>query len=406
MTTARWNLLMYAIAGDAKEHERILAAIDDMRAALTTDQCNIAVQVMAEARTTRYWISPAHKTRTEVLARVADASSQAALTGFLNAAGRTFQAASTALVLWAHGSGLDHIGDRPGKARLAAGGLGRAGGLGHRDGLREEALRRGAWLGRPGLIEPAGRPAGYGCRWGPDPNTGRFLTNVTMKKAIAASLCGHVDLLGLNACWMAMLEIEYELRHVSAVQVASQVYAMPWPYRAIVESLSRTPAQSADQLAQAIVASVSSEIAAGHRQDAVSAFRSGAAVDDLVAAFERYARRVTVLIGTDWPAVCEAVMTGAQRIDDVYQVDLASLISVLGSHDRPAAAAAAAVAAQLDAMRLGNAAHPAHPGVHGLSILCPKSIEVDLAAAYKGTEFCAHAWADFLARLQARLASS
>jgi hypothetical protein len=80
---------------------------------------------------------------------------------------------------------------------------------------------------------------------------------------------------------------------------------------------------------------------------------------------------LTILIGADWPAVCEAVMTDAQRIDDVYQADLASLISVLGSHDPQAAGAAAAVAAQLDAMRLGNAAHPAHPGVHGLSILCP-----------------------------------
>jgi hypothetical protein len=421
MTIARWNLLIYAIAGDTKEHQRILTAIEDMRSALTSDQCNIAVQVMAEARTTRTWISSNAKARTEVLDELADASHQGALTSFIDAAGQTFRAASTALVLWAHGSGLDHIGNRPGKRGLGgSGGLGHGGGLGHAGGLgdasglgdgralgREAALRQAALRGQaPLVVKPPGRPESYGCRWGPDPNSGRFLTNVTLKQAIAASVRRRVDLLGLNACWMAMLEIEYEMRNVTTVQVASQVYAMPWPYRAIVESLSRKPAQSAAQLAQAIVASVGSEIALGQRQDAVSAFRSGLAMDALAAAFERYAQRVTVLIETDWPAIYQAVMTDAQRMDDAYEVDLASLISVLGAHDRRAAAAAAAVAAQLDAMRIGNAVHPAHPGLHGLSILCPKTTEIDLAAAYDGTEFHAHGWATFLVKFQHRLASS
>jgi hypothetical protein len=58
------------------------------------------------------------------------------------------------------------------------------------------------------------------------------------------------------------------------------------------------------------------------------------------------------------------------------------------------------VVAQLDVMRLGNAVHPAHPGLHGLSILCPKTTELDLTAAYEGTEFGAHSWAGFLAKFQ------
>jgi hypothetical protein len=57
-------------------------------------------------------------------------------------------------------------------------------------------------------------------------------------------------------------------------------------------------------------------------------------------------------------------------------------------------------------MRIGNAAHADHPGLHGLSIFCPKSLEVDLADAYAGTEFQTNAWAGFLARLQPRLAAS
>src|SRR6185295_7365766 len=211
---------------------------------------------------------------TEVLPEVVDASHQAPLTAFLNLAGKRLPAGATALTLWAHGSGLDHIHDY----RKKPGGPG-GGGLGgsptsEPTGLlaADQAARLRTPYGR--ALSPRGRLTawlprhpGYGCRWGPDPNTGRFLTNVTMKKAIAASLAGHVDLLAINACWMATLEVEYELRHAAPAIVASQVYAKPWPYRAIVEALSRRPAQTAEQLAQTIVTAVGAEIAAGQRDD-------------------------------------------------------------------------------------------------------------------------------------------
>lgn len=410
MTIAKWNLLVYAIAGDDQEHQAVLGEIDDMREALSSDQCNIAVQVMAKGRTTRYWISSDDKNRTESLAGSVDASRQTALTGFLDAAGRRLPASSTALVLRAHGSGLDYVHDYPSKG----GGLGGGGPLGHAGRLDlgaalapRAALGREVMLGRAGLaIEPLPRPERYGCRWGPDPNTGHFLTNVTMKKAIAGSVDGRVDVLALNACWMATLEIAYELRGVADVEVASQVNAKPWPYRAIVTSLSRSPARSAGELARTIVASVEDEIAEGRRQDAVSAFWSGSAVEDLAAAFGTYAKRVTALIDTDWPGVHDAVMTKAQRIDDPHQVDLVSLTRVLGKQDPSARAAGDAVRARFRSMRIANVAHTAHPHVNGLSIFCPKSTRIDLADAYKGTEFRTNRWAGFLAKFQRRLASS
>ena len=66
-------------------------------------------------------------------------------------------------------------------------------------------------------------------------------------------------------------------------------------------------------------------------------------------------------------------------------------------------AAAAAVARHLDALLIGNAAHAAHPGVHGLSVFCPKSTHVDLVDAYQGTEFRTHSWAKFLIRFQEKM---
>jgi hypothetical protein len=382
-----WNLLLYAIARDGTEHRAALDGVDDMRAALASDQCQVGIQLMERARTTRYWIT-SKDVRREVLPQVADASEQAALTAFLDDATRTLPVAPTALMLRAHATGLDHVHRYPRK---------RGGGLGG-------AVSEHARAGHPLIAPPAMPPERYGCRWGPDPNTGEFLTNVIMKRAIAASRRGSVDLLGLNACWMAALEIEYELRNVAAVEVASQVYARPWPYRAIVESLSRNPAQSADELGRSIVAAVRADIAADQRSDAVSAFRAGRAMEDLAGAFDMFARQVAPLVDSDWPAVREAVMTRVQRVDDPHQVDLVSLTRVLGQLDPAAKAAGEAVRVQFQSMRLGNIAHASHPGVNGLSIFCPKSTRVDLRDAYRGTEFRANHWATFLVKFQRALA--
>lgn len=401
MTTAGWNILLYAIAGDTAEHERVAGAITHMRDALTTDRCNVAVQLHTRTKTTRHWISGDQKVHTEVLPAVVDVSEPSSLTMFMNAAHRKLPAAPTALLLWAHSSGLDHVHDYPKKAAHQHGTpvLGGAPAVGHAAG------DAGIGHGRRGL-RSRGRPERYGCRWGPDPSTHQYLTNVGMKKAIAQSAQKHVEILGLNACWMASLEIEYELRSVSGVQIASQVSAEPWPYGAIVAALAANPALTSEQLARAIVHAVHAEIAAGKRHDTISALRSGPALDDLASAFDAYARRVRLLVDSDWEAVQKAVMHEAQRVDDPYSVDLMSLIHHLGKHDLKSKIAAASLVTKFDATLLAHAASDAHPGVQGLSVFCPKTTEVDLADAYQGTEFRSNGWGQFLRVFQAKLAST
>jgi hypothetical protein len=125
-------------------------------------------------------------------------------------------------------------------------------------------------------------------------------------------------------------------------------------------------------------------------------------MDELATAFDGYAKRVTTLIESDWEAVSKAVMVEAWRVPDPYQVDLLSLIHVLGKHDLKAKIAAAAVDAKLRAMLVANASSDRK--VHGLSVFCPKTSHVDLAAVYKGTEFRTNHWASFLLAFHSRLA--
>src|SRR5262249_29421358 len=151
MSSSGWNLLVYAIARSDTDHDGILGAIDEMQHAVTGKQLHIAVQVMAKARTTRYWISPNGRNDV-VLAEPANASRGTALTAFIDQAAKTFPGARTALVLRAHATGLDHIHPYPSKPG---------------DGLGSELpqVRSLPTMAIP-MLEPE-RPEPYGCRWGP-----------------------------------------------------------------------------------------------------------------------------------------------------------------------------------------------------------------------------------------------
>ncbi|HSS03034.1 MAG TPA: clostripain-related cysteine peptidase [Kofleriaceae bacterium] len=400
-----WNLLIYAIARDEEEVDRAERAINDMRAALSANACNIGVQLHTRSGTTRTWISGG-RTRTEPLPPQ-DAGKPSTLRSFLDVANHNFSKKSssapvsnpTALVLWAHSTGLSDEAPRAQKAAAPPG-------LDQMFASPAGAQDTGVDVHEVAAHAPehptAHHPRHYGCCWGPDSRTGDVLTVTELKKAITASIRHRVDLLGLNACGMAFLEVVYELRHIADVQVASQVEAKPWPYGAIVEALVKAPQMDAVDLAHAIVDAVRAEIARG-RPDAISAFQCGQPIEDLAAALDKYARRVSELIDDAWPEVSKAVMKDAWRVDDVYMTDLASLLHVLGRHDVKAQASANAVHRHLHAVRLAAAANDGHGKLCGLSIFCPKTTYRDIADLYEGLEFRNRAWRDFVIKFQRKL---
>src|SRR5690349_7869045 len=164
MKTAPWNLLIYAIAGSSTEHQNVAAALADLHAGLTSEQCNVAEQVMAKGKTTRHWISAHRDPQVETLDDVVDSSRQSALTGFLDVAGKRLPATPTALVLCAHVRGFDQDQDAPAKR---GGGLGGPGPGGAVPGLRHSrAPRIAPLLGCAPWLSRAPDAPGYGCRWG------------------------------------------------------------------------------------------------------------------------------------------------------------------------------------------------------------------------------------------------
>ena len=424
MTAPAWNLVVYAIAEDRAQHESVHTAIDRMEGALTSDRCRVVVQCHTASATERHWLTAGKRRRVERLYAV-DPDPSEALTSLLNAAHRGAPAESTALILFAHGRGLDDVHQLRAPARRAAPVTPRA--VATRAAITDVFDSTPANLNRatapPGApvdadatlaqfgreergVGPRGARAKWARHWARDPRRPGHLRNVDLRRAIETSVLRRVQVLGLNACWMASIEVAYELREVAEIQLASQVYATAWPYASIVHALVHAPPPSAEDFARVVVAAVRAELAAHLRSDTLAAIRAGAALDAVAAAFTPVAQRARALIAADWLALRKLVDRDAQRLPDPYQVDLQSLAEALGRHDPETGRATVPLLAALTDALIAVAATDAHPGVHGLSVLCPRDGDVDLVDAYKGIAFREHTWARFLAAYQTKLNAS
>lgn len=384
MPTPYWNLLFYANAGTDAERDALSQIVVEMSQALTTDACKISMQLNTSASTTRHWISRGQRDK-ETTPPV-DTSARGTLAAFLDAAQQRWPSRSTMLILCGHGSGLDVI--------------------------KRTLRQQWRWLARrplPGVpARPGGprfpeRPRGFPgapMRWGPSPKNGTFLDNTTLRDDLRGASGRRVDVLGLNACWMGMIEVMHHLRDTCDVQLASQVYSYRWPYGAIVRALSAAPAQSSEQLAAAVVKCVDDEIAAGRRVDTVAALRSGAALDGVAAAVDAHAAALLRLLDAGDPELRKAV-TKVARSDDPLQADLASVAARLGNDDAGARAAGEAVQQQLDAARIALAAYPKLRGLQGVSIFLPVVKDIALLKSYQDVDFKQNRWLTLLQKLQA-----
>jgi Clostripain family len=403
MPTPAWNLLLYAVAGGLEEEKELASLVEAMRTELKTDACNALVQITTSAATTRHWISRSNPS-TERYTPPVNASTEAALRDFLEA-GAERPASSTALILCGHGSGLDATRGYPRRV-VPHGPVINPGPHG------PVSIAPVAPLGPLGPLSPWTRRSsppdwrklrrmrGEPFRWGPAPGTSSYLSNPSLRNAIATSTAKRVDLLALNACWMSVLEVEHELSAVSSVQLASQVYATRWPFGAIIKALSAQPAQSTEDLARTIVTRIQADLDAKKREDTVSAFRSSGLIK-VAAAVDAYAAALLPLVDSDWDHIVD-VVTGP-RAQCPHYADLGTMAAMLGKNDATAKKAGDEVRAQLAAARISQAAFLDHKWMQGLSIFWPDKKNMDLAAAYDGLGFQSNRWMQFLKKVQDKL---
>lgn len=151
------------------------------------------------------------------------------------------------LVLWGEGAGLDHVyfyGDPEGAngARTTEPGESGSSTLGSQEHL-EKAMRAVRSAANDVLD---GENANLYVK---DIQLGRILREFTQK------IGRPIDILGFDACLMAMAEICYEVRESVSVVVGSdeEVPKESWPYSLILRDLARFPGMNANTLATLIV---------------------------------------------------------------------------------------------------------------------------------------------------------
>ena len=423
---AEWTVLAYMAADNDLEG----AAIDDLkkmeRIGSSPGQVEIVVQVDRGSgdaslnggwhAARRYYVTRGGSRRritSTVLAELGDVNTgdPRVLEDFLAFGVRAYPAKRYALIIWNHGSGVyvpdDMLGSRgpvprPRRYPLGFGSepLPRL----HPPGLGSEPLPR---LHPPGLgSEPLPRlhPLGFGIAY--DDRSGDCLTTREVESVLAA---GHrqrgrkIDLVGMDACLMAMLEIAWQLRDHVGVLVASEEIepVTGWPYAAILRALVARPSMGPAELATTIVRCYSASYGwpgPGVTLSAIDPSRLG----ELVDAVDCLAGVLLTALPRIDPSLSDARRRTLSFFHDHY-VDLHHFASTLGQGTDLAALRLAC----LDVMAIiegRNAKSPileeAHAGpglgaARGLSIYFPPSGE--LWALYRDLAFAQRTrWPDFL----------
>jgi hypothetical protein len=151
------------------------------------------------------------------------------------------------LVLWGHGAGLDHVYfyDTPNQ--------------------QDNAPAESSPAAPSAPAAPANEPAeesnhirftAHEVLNGGDAN--RYVSDVSLAgilDKVAMSIGRKIDLLGFDACFMAMTEVLHEMRNSTDVVVASdeEIPSGSWPYDSILGDLAQFPGMDASTLSTVIV---------------------------------------------------------------------------------------------------------------------------------------------------------
>jgi len=216
-----------------------------------------------------------------------------------------------------------------------------------------------------------------------DDTDGDYLTTDELELALATAedITGiKLDIIGFDACLMAMIEIAYQIRDYADIIVASEEVEPVdgWPYDAIISDLTSYPTMASSELATEIVVDY---MASYSEDDFViqSAANLGLVtytkIDDLVSVTSNLAQALLDELSTYENEIIQARQQTEEYFDSTYidLYDFAQQIHTLVSSAN-IRAAAEQVMSTLPANIIAEGHEVAHPNSHGLSIHFPQII--------------------------------
>jgi pimeloyl-ACP methyl ester carboxylesterase len=249
---AQWTVLVY-MAGDDRSPNGIEYAIAQDLAEIkqvgSTDSVHFIVQTddATGKASYRYHLRKGTDLASDRIERFngdLNSGSTKTLVDFVKWAHYLFPAERTALVLWGHGSGHD---DQNVYRTVR-------GSVNPRTAARLAQKRMGFFSSTRRSILEQGPTRGYGY----DDTAGDFLDNAELRKTLlqVKGIIGRkLDLLGFDACLMAMIEVAYQIHDVARILVASERTEPGdgWWYSRALRGLAKNPKTPPSKFAGDIV---------------------------------------------------------------------------------------------------------------------------------------------------------
>lgn len=322
-----WTFLVY-MAGDNSLEKAGLDDLIEMKKVGTQPGVNVLAQFDRPAGATRYCLqkntslaSDAMKTK---LGKQ-NTGDPAALIKFITWGVTAYPADRYALVLWNHGQGWDDT-DIYANERV-------------RDARRPKRIRRAFFrtsVEKAAVIQRRGGDVARAILL--DDGAKDFLDNLEMKAVLAATrklIKKNLDLFGMDACLMSMVEVGYQSRSAVAYTVGSEETepGEGWPYDAILRVLAAKPSMTGDELGKVVVDAYLHSYKGG--SDAVTqALCNLAGAPSVANAVKRLGTTLTAALAV--PAARSAINDARNRVQRYEvrdNVDLVDLCRLLGGLD-------------------------------------------------------------------------
>ena len=272
MATAKdWTVMVY-MAGDNNLDSAGVVDLKEMKKVGSTNAINVIVQFDREGKnssTNRYYIRKGGTIDKDKVASLGETNmgDPKVLEDFVAWGAKDYPAAHYMLVLWNHGAGWDDANIYQGdvfsgaappvsrKKQTLSASRGSTRGL---QPVRFAMARAAVTRTRRALFRTTVEKAVTNRAIAFDDQAQDFLDNVELKRVmmrITKILKRPIDILGMDACLMSMMEVAYQMRAVANYSVGSEESepGEGWPYDLILKKLAADPGMAPEDVTKLIV---------------------------------------------------------------------------------------------------------------------------------------------------------
>ena len=322
---AKWTVMVY-MAGDNNLDGAALRDIEEMARVGSTKDVNVLVQLdrLEDKKTRRFLITKSGGYERDCLETFGETNTgdPKVLEDFLTWSTERYPAERYFLILWNHGSGWwEEARSRGAASKTSAARF-------QRSGPRTSLFHH---------ITDAPAPTVHRSICYDDTSGGDALDNSELKNVLAnacAAIGKKIDILGMDACLMTMVEVAWQLRDSVEILVGSEIEEPNdgWPYAEILQFLTAKPKSKTHVVAKEVV----KQYVASYRDQGVTVTQSAintAATEAIIRALIPLAAELLADLDQNRKLI-QWVWEHAPKFYDDNYLDLYAFARKLRSKDR------------------------------------------------------------------------